>query len=286
VFAEAITRSSHNAVFNSPFSARQYVARMWARRPTWLVRSVVAAILVASMQYVLVAVPSVEPGLFNRSAVELQRTGSYRYGYIRRHGAILAKTRRSNSDAAFAARRPDDSIAPLMLFELRSRPVKATLELVFYAAVFAFCKAGMPRLFLGSGASRSRLRWSSSAAGAAAVFVTVLMAPYILAAYGEPLFSSLRGPGALTSSSLIPRTTTALMGPVSYGSVLDAVLLWPLETVQTLPGGLAIVNGFVPMLTTCATSWMVAAVFWAVAMGVAASVSFRPRARSIPADAG
>lgn len=220
----------------------------------------VAAVLV--LQYLLVAIPKIEPVLFDRRVVELQRSDSRRYGYVmQRHGAVLVRTTLDADAAPFVPPR-DDRVATLMTRELKTTPWKAAIELAFYASLVALGRSALRTAPWMRAAPRRRLRLSLGAGLSAIVFVSAVVAPYLAIGYGEPLFSTRRGPGALTSSGLVP-VTAPIVPAVSYGLILEAFLIWPMMAMQWAAEPLSAWLGIRGSL------WVVAAGFWAVVATVA-----------------
>ena len=83
------------------------------------------------LQWMLVAVPTIEPALFDRLAVELERSSTRRYGYVLQHqGAILVNARLEADAPPFVPRR-GNRVATLMTRELKTAPLKAVIELGF-----------------------------------------------------------------------------------------------------------------------------------------------------------
>jgi len=185
-----------------------------AKKRPWsiLVRTVIVGVVIA-MQWSLASLPAIDTDDFDRFAVELTRTATRRYGYLLpHHGAVLVMAD-IGRDTPIAPPRADDQLAPLMAHELRWRTPKAVLELVFYAVVFAAWR--YRRRWIGPFAERGTLRYVAAALRVAVV-LTILLLPYVIAGYGEPLLNTRQGPGALSSSGPVP-ATGPIEPAISYG---------------------------------------------------------------------
>ena len=178
----------------------------------------IAAVMLIAMQWTLVAPLDVDSLDFRLSATELKRTDRWRYGYVRQyHGAMLVRTRPATDDPPVSLIRADDTIAPMMARELRLAPWKATLELVFYAGLYALCRFGLRRLpWSGPASGDTRVRWCARASLSTIVWITAALAPYLVFGYGEPLLSTRQGPDAISWSGLVP-VTSPVTPAVSYG---------------------------------------------------------------------
>lgn len=239
------------------------------KRPRLLVLRIVGVAILVFWQWQLGAMPHVDAWSFDRFAFELERSHTWRYGYIlQHHGAVLVKTRVTPGAAPFLPPNPDDRLATAMTLELRGASVRAVLELLFYAALWGLARFVLPRTSWSRVQSvASRRPVEVHAAIRMAAFVTVAMAPYLLAGYGEPLFSNQMGPGALSSTGLVP-TTGAVLSAVSYGMLLEALLLWPMIALTWAAEPLSALVGI------RISVWLVACVFWSVGaalLGVASS---------------
>jgi hypothetical protein len=175
----------------------------------------VALVLVA--QWSIVSVPAIDTDKFDAWARELQRTKTWRYGYVLpHHGAVLVKTRWTGSALPFVPIAPDDRLSGVMDRELRLGARKAAFELLFYGSLWILAMTGLPRIARAmGGAAPTRGRWAAAVGTATALFPTAALAPYLIAAYGEPLFSTWRGPGALSYSGPFP-PTAALGTSITY----------------------------------------------------------------------
>jgi hypothetical protein len=165
-----------------------------------------------------------------------------------------------------------------MARELRLRPWKASGELAFYAALFGLFKF---RTALLRRARLSRLGGLSCAAVTAllaALLVTTLTSPSLVAGCGEPLFSTRRGPGAISYSGIVPARGSLDTPPVSYGMLLQALLIWPLVCAQWAAEPLTAWFGIRGSL------WLVAVVFWSVAVAAASMRHAWPRSRAAGAQ--
>ena len=237
--------------------ARQVVAR------------VIGLALPLILQWMLVAIPTIDAEQFDRWAVELERSGTWRYGYaMEYHGAVLVKAPLQVSAAPFVPPK-DGGVATIMARELKTARWKAGIELAFYAGLFLLGRHALPRLPWFRAAAQHRVRWSVGVAFSVVVFVTVAMAPYLAAGYGEPLFSTRQGAGALSSSGLVP-ITAPVTPDVSYGMVLQSWLIWPLMASQWAAEPLS------SWLGIRASLWCVASVFWSLLATIAAWFAYLP----------
>lgn len=161
-----------------------------------------------------------------------------------------------------------------MARKLKTAPWKAGLELCFYAGLLALHRYGLPFLPWAPGAMRGRSRWSFGVALSSVILVTAAMAPYLATGYGEPLFSTRRGPGALSYSDLVPITAPVTSSAVSYGLLLQSVLIWPLMATQWVAEPLSALLGIRGSL------WLVTVGFWGGVAATGAWFTFLPtRAR-------
>ena len=217
----------------------------------------VAAGLLVLLQWSLVSIPSVDILHFNRRATELQRTARWRVGYILEyHGATFVKTRMQADAPGLRPRPAGDAVAAIMARELRQRVRKGWLELAFYAGLFVVYQLGRETLRrVRTRADVTRLQFCAAVALAGVVFVTAAMTPYLLFGYGEPLFSNRLGPGAISSSGLIP-STAPMTSAISYGLMLQQLIVWPLMSAQWAADPLSAFLGIRGSL------WFVAVMFW------------------------
>jgi hypothetical protein len=223
----------------------------------WLVLRVVGLAILVFWQWQLGAMPRVDAWSFDRFAVELERSQTWRYGYIlQHHGAVLVKTRLTPGTAPLRPPRSDDRLAAAMILELRGASLRAPLELLFYVGLWGLARFVLPRISRPRVESATSRRTALARAGISiAVFVTAAMAPYLLLGYGEPLFSNQMGPGALSSTGLVP-PTGAVLSAVSYGMLLEALLMWPMIAMTWAAEPLSALMGIRGSL------WVVACVFW------------------------
>ena len=141
------------------------------------------------------------------------------------------------------------------------------MELAFYSALFGLYR--LVRRVLHGIAVRpvgTRLRFSASVALSAAILVSASMTPYLLLGYGEPLFSNRMGPGALSSSGLVP-STAPITSAISYGLLLQQLLIWPMISAEWAAESLS------ALLGTRGSLWLVAVTFWSAIGALAALVS-------------
>lgn len=231
--------------------------------PNWWTRRCLfqcaAVALVLCAEWLFASVRSIDESTFDERATELERTGTWRYGYVQLyHGAILVKTALVEGAPPLAPIDADDDIAPIMAQELRMVPRKAAFEIGFYAALWALWGAlsRLRRRLLGPDSTRWR---RSAALGVSwALMITTVMAPLLLAGYGEPLFSTWQGPGALSYSSAFGSTVPNWGPSFTYRGVLMGVFGFP---ILSLGWTLEI---FEPHNVRAAL-WLLSVVFYALA---------------------
>jgi len=180
-------------------------------------------------EWLVASPPSIDGPLFDERVTELQRTQAWRYGYVQQyHGAVLVKTPLAEGAPPLEPPDTDDDIAPIMAQQLRLAPWKAGFEIGFYAALWALWSglALLRRRLAGPDAAR----WRRSAAPGVswALMITAVMAPLLLAGYGEPLFSTWQGPGALSYSSAFGSSVPEWGPSFTYRAVLMAVFAFPI----------------------------------------------------------
>jgi hypothetical protein len=207
------------------------------------------------LQYFLAVVPTVDPDRFTSSAVELERSDRWRYGYIsRRHDSVLVKAKRFEGEAPFVVPVPRGDLTRRMSRELHTRPWKATGELVFYAVLFGAWRAIRSRVHQATRTDRSGARRAARAALSAIFAVTLVMMPFLIAEYGEPArYAPLAGPA------------------VSYGIVLASVLWLPLAIATHTPDAGGLTDSVASAIGVRGTLWLLACFFWA---GLAVIVSW------------
>jgi len=152
--------------------------------------------------------------------------------------------------------------------ELRTTPWKAGLEFGFYEGLLALCRSGLARLRLAGAGARQR-RHCVGVALSIVVFVSAAMAPYLATGYGDPLFGTRMGPGALSDSGLVP-ISAPVTPSVSYGLLLQSMLIWPLMATQRAAEPLSAWLGIRGSLC------LVAAGFWGVVAATGAWLACRP----------
>lgn len=217
----------------------------------------VAIGLVLVAEWLSVQVPTVDAEVFRESAFERERTRTWRYGYIlEHHGAVLVKTPLGTGAPTPAPVDTDDGVAREMARTLRLLPWKAAFELSFYALLWALWSAGVAR-WRRRCSSEMFSRWRRSAAlGLSwAILITVVLAPYLVAGYGEPLFSTWRGPGALSYTTWFGSTGGPWDPSLTYRNLVLSVLMLPLVSMEwTL--------GFLAPLGVPAAFWVISVVFY------------------------
>lgn len=188
----------------------------------------IALVLIAEWRAALVT--TVEAETFGEYAVEIERSGTWRYGYVlQRHGALLVKSRLGVGTPPLEPLDSSDEVAPVMVRTLRLIQWKAAFELSFYGLLWVIWDAGVTwwrRRYSSADASR----WRRAAAFGAlwAVIVTAVLAPYLLLGYGDPLLSNWCGPGAMSYTTHLGSTPGPLAPALTYRAVVLLVLLFPL----------------------------------------------------------
>lgn len=232
-----------------------------------------AVVLVLFLQWGIASIPAIDADGFDQSARELQRTKTWRYGYVLpHHGAVLVKARNTAGAPPLVPIEPDDRLSTVMARELRLGPWKALLELLFYGGLWALTAAGLPRLARAiAGPTATRGRWAQAVGVAGALLPTVALAPYLCSGYGEPLFSTWQGPGALSYSGPFPQTAP-LGRSITYRMAIQAVLTYPLLSASCA------LHFFAPLGERGAL-WATSAIFYgagATLVAYAADLSRRP----------
>jgi hypothetical protein len=224
-------------------------------------RRVLKCAAVALVLYIVGAVawvPSVERHQFERFAVEFKRTQTWRYGYVRsHHGAFFVKTRLTADGRRLKPIAAGDTLTPIMARELRLRPWKVAFEIGFYASLWALWSIGLARLRRRlSGPDSTRWRRSVVHGLSWAVMITAELAPFLIAGYGEPLFSNQEGPGALSATTWgFPSTGTAWGYSLTYRGVLQPTLLLAILSLKST-------LGFLPPIGIRETCLLVSLVFY------------------------
>jgi len=227
-------------------------------------RRVLKCAAVALVLYVIGAVawvPSIDGPVFELYAVEIERTQTWRYGYVMpHHGAALVKTRLAADAPPLAPIAADDTLTPIMARKLRLRPWKAAFEIGFYASLWALWSVGLARFRRRlSGPDSTRWQRSVTYGLSWAVMITALMAPFLIAGYGEPLFSNQEAPGAWGATTWGFRSTGTAWGfSLTYRWVLQPTLMFAILSLKST-------LGFLEPIGIRATCLLVSVVFYAAA---------------------
>ena len=208
----------------------------------------------------LADIPPISPRDFARRAVELERTPTWRYGYIMQfHAAVLVKSRTKPNAPPFLAPRTDDRFAAILTPEIHRRRPKAWAELILYLLLFAYAR--VVYALRDAQWPAPSLRRAASGGLAAFGFVALLLAPYLAIGYGEPLFDTPARPGTL--SRFAAASINESVGPgISYALVAKLVVGIPLVSV------LSVTNAPEHWLDVRAAIWLVSAAFWTLAAGL------------------
>jgi len=205
-------------------------------------------------------VPTVETHQFERFAVEFERTQTSRYGYIiSHHGAFFVKARLTADARPLKPIAADDTLTPIMARELRLVPFKAAFEIAFYASLWALWSVGLARLRRRlSGPDSTRWQRSVALGVSWAVMITAELAPFLIAGYGEPLFSNQQAPGAFGVTTWgFPSTGSAYGYSLTYRGVLQPTLLLAILSLKSA-------LGFLPPMEIRTTCLVVSVVFYSI----------------------
>ena len=234
-----------------------------------------AIALFLCVEWLIASVPTIDESIFDKRVTELERAQAWRYGYLlQRHGAVLVKTRLVAGAPPLKAIDADDEIAPIMARELRMKPWKAKFEIGLYASLWALWSGGLSRLqHRFSGENSTRWRRSAALGLSWAAMITAVMAPFLIAGYGEPLFSNQQGPGALSTTTWGFGSTGTAWGPsLTYHAVLQAALMLPLLSLEWT-------FDFLEPIGARAALWFVSVLFYAFAATALKWISEGPDAR-------
>lgn len=204
-------------------------------------------------------VRSIDESEFETYAVEIERSQTWRWGYVMpHHGAVLVKTRLAADAPPLAPIAADDWLTPIMAHELRLRPWKAAFEIGFYASLWALWSVGLARMRRRlSGADSTRWRRSVTFGLSWAVMIAALMAPFLIAGYGEPLFTNQQAPGAWGATTWgFPSTGTAWGYSLTYRGVLQPTLMLAILSLRST-------LAFLEPIGIRATCLLVSVVFYA-----------------------
>ena len=221
------------------------------------------------LQGLLLSISTIDAGKFDEWAVEVERSSTWRYGYVAgRHGAFPVKAP-LGADAAPFVPPEADGLSALIVRHMKTAPWKAGLEFGFYVGLFALGRYGLPRLPWPRAAAQRRVRWSCGVALSSVILVTLAMAPFLATGYGEPLFSTRRGLAALSYSHLLPMTAP-VEPAVSYGLLLQSVIIWPLMATEWVAGPLSAVLNIRGLL------WLMTVGFWGLVAATGAWLTYLP----------
>ena len=164
----------------------------------------------------------VDAGEYASEATELRVSLHWRYGYIKTlHGARLVRT--PNVSPPVSPSHPASHLWVAMNNELRLVPLKAAGETALYLLLLIYGFFAAPWMATGAPAQTGGrisnavyvgLLWSAG--------WTILAVPVLIWGYGEPIYSTWSGPGALSSSG--PYMCSLSSGPgltVSYRIVFE-----------------------------------------------------------------
>lgn len=143
----------------------------------------------------------VEPHLYASEATEVRITREWRYGFIRTyHGARLVRT--PNIRLEPLEHPPElEGLSAAMRNELSLVRLKLSLESAFYLLLLIYVFWGGPWIAGWIQGRTSKLSWYLVCVGLLwALGWTIVASPLLLAGYGEPIYSTWAGPGAMSYS--------------------------------------------------------------------------------------
>jgi hypothetical protein len=189
----------------------------------------VMAILLLQWMMLRAKVPTIPEAIYKEDAVDLRVTPKWRYGYaMLHHGAILVRTRNTSNQPTDIPSGPHDEIWSAMDNEFRLIPTKTILESLLYLSLLVYALYGSSWLTDKIVAEKK---------GPLAAFVTktilwmvawtIASSPLLVGGYGEPLYSTWIGPGALSYSGPYWRISSGCGLTVSYRPFIEIIATGP-----------------------------------------------------------
>ena len=226
-----------------------------------------ALLLVSSVQWMCLRykVSYIEPKLYSTMSYELEITPKWRYGFVQTyHGAHLVRTPNISlrplqpveHDAKF------DDIWATMRTELRLIPLKAASEASLYVLLLAYVLFGAPWIAARVQTKTTKRIWYLGCLGLLwAVGWTIMAAPLLAAGYGEPIYSTWAGPGAMSYSG-------PYFGKTSFGNGMTISYRGLFEVVAPGISAMAIAASglprYLPRMSTAVYLWLVGIVFYGI----------------------
>ena len=164
----------------------------------------------------------VDAGEYASEATELRVSSHWRYGYMKMmHGARIVRT--PNVPLLVSQGSPRSHVWVAMNNELRLVPLKAAGETALYLLLLVYGFFAAPWMAIGAPAQSGGRIWNAVHVGLLwASGWTILAVPVLVWGYGEPIYSTWAGPGALSASG--PYMCSLSSGPgltVSYRIVFE-----------------------------------------------------------------
>lgn len=197
---------------------------------------------------------------YRRMANEIRVTESWRFGYaLAHHGAFLVKTRNSPDFKPVERDGLDSELDQAMAASLRAFPKKSVLEALFYGIVLAYVIGLVP--WLRRSFNRRYPSWISAALREEVYWIggwTLFLGPLLLLGYGESLYTTWAGPGALSYSGPYLGLPTGQGGEtLAYRTLLELACLFPCLAVRPFWFG-----DLLESMRVAQYLWVAGIVFW------------------------
>lgn len=245
--------------------------KFMTKHPFFCLLAVLIVVYHAGAAYLKVS--EIPPSEYARYAMDLRITEKHRYGYVvPHHGAILVRTANTPEAGYPKYEDPDPEVTAIMLRELRWYPAKAIIEAVFYALIIGYIFFWARWLQRQIVPPDSNLAWLM--AFGALFWIggwTLATCPLQAFSYGESIFTTWAGPGALSWSGPYFGAPTGLAGEtISYRPMLELGCLFPAFFMGAT--GLARLLPDLPMATAI---WVYGTVFFGLVGALTAYVKER-----------